>query len=73
MTGIIGPPYPTLPYMLYEVLKKLCQKRKSGKERESLEEKIKTIKELHDDGLISETQCQEAIEKILEAYSTESA
>lgn len=69
MARIIGPPYPPLPYMLYQVLKSLCKKRDTAKERENLEKKMKTIMELYDEGLISEEECKKAIEKVLDKYS----
>ena len=77
MPGKIGPQYPPLPNpvleWLFEALREMVTKMKVKNESESLEEKIKKLKKLQDEGLISETQCKETIEKILEAYSKDPA
>jgi len=42
--------------------------RRTRRQLESIEEKIETIKKLHEKGLVSESQCKKA----LDAYSKQS-
>lgn len=58
--------------VLYRFLKEIASKRKDKEGSESIEEKIRTLKQLQEDGLITKDHCKKAVDKVLDTYSNQS-